>query len=538
MTVPELLEVPPAGRVDRSTQSRESAGPLTAAAAAIALLMIVGAVLRFLVARQSLFADELSTYWIVANHGLGGVISLLNGTYPGIQHAEITPPLFFVASWISAQVGHSPELVRAPSLIAGILTIPAVYLLGVRTVGRAAGLLAASFTALSPFMIYYSSEARSYAVMMLLATLSTLAMLRALDTGKARWWVAYAVCSCAAFYTHYTCAFYLLAQFLWLVWAHREAVRPALIANAGAVLVLAPWAHGLINDLNSPTEKILSALSPFTFSAVRLSLEHWALGFPYVDAGGLRSLPGTPALILLGLAAIVCAIGLGRRALHIRANGRSPRLPEGVVLILLLALAVPIGEAIISAVSTHLFGVRNLAASWLLLALCCAALVIAAGPRLRYGAAVLAVVAFALGAAKMLTVHFARPAFQAAASVIRNSARPGDVILDGTAYLSPGPLSALDVALNTRIPVIRVFAPAEHAHPFGVFDGVTSPEQGVARALAATRGGRLIVVAFPNLVAELTPLLSARYHLVENRLYAEFIPLQLEVWAVGRSTGA
>ena len=143
--------------------------------------MIAGAALRVSVIGQPLFADELSTYWISATHSLGGVVSLMYGT-PHIPHPEITPPLYFLLAWATSQFGHAPALLRLPSLIAGVLTIPAVYLLGLRTVGRRAALLAATLTTLSPFMIYYSTEARSYGVMMLLTTLSTLAMLLAVDT--------------------------------------------------------------------------------------------------------------------------------------------------------------------------------------------------------------------------------------------------------------------------------------------------------------------------------------------------------------------
>src|SRR5436305_1528130 len=149
----ELAESPSRVPQTSAVPSRTSRWAwLRADAVIVALLVTVGAVIRFLAARQSLFADELSTYWIVATHGLGGVMSLLYGS-SAIQHAEITPPLQFVLSWLTSQLGHSPELLRAPSLIAGVATIPAVYLLGLRTVGRRAALLATALTTLSPFMI-------------------------------------------------------------------------------------------------------------------------------------------------------------------------------------------------------------------------------------------------------------------------------------------------------------------------------------------------------------------------------------------------
>ena len=113
--------------------------------------------LRLAVAYQSLFADELSTRWVVAGHSLGDVISIVH------TDAEITPPLSFVASWLATRVALTPELLRAPSLVAGAVTIPLVYAVGVRTVGRRAAIVAAALTALSPFMVYYSAEARGYA---------------------------------------------------------------------------------------------------------------------------------------------------------------------------------------------------------------------------------------------------------------------------------------------------------------------------------------------------------------------------------------
>ena len=78
--------------------------------------------------------------------------------------------------------------------------------------------------------------------------------------------------SCAAVYTHYTAVFVLGAQLLWLLWAHPEARRPALLANLGAALAFLPWISGLIADLNSPTTKILGALQPFDPPQPRRSL--------------------------------------------------------------------------------------------------------------------------------------------------------------------------------------------------------------------------------------------------------------------------
>ena len=88
-----------------------------------------------------------------------------------------------------------------PSLLAGVATVPLVYVLGARTVGRAAGLAGAALLALSPFAIFYASEARAYALMTLIVVLSTLALLRALETNERRWWAAFALLQAAAMYS-------------------------------------------------------------------------------------------------------------------------------------------------------------------------------------------------------------------------------------------------------------------------------------------------------------------------------------------------
>ena len=150
--------------------------PLTVAC--VAVLTAVGLALRLAIAGQSLFADELSTYWIVSTNGLGGVVSTVH------TDAEITPPLSFVLAWLTTRLELTPELLRAPSLIAGSAAIPLIYLVGLRTVGRGAALVATALCALSPFMIFYSTEARGYALAITLVLGSTLALLVALDDGR------------------------------------------------------------------------------------------------------------------------------------------------------------------------------------------------------------------------------------------------------------------------------------------------------------------------------------------------------------------
>jgi mannosyltransferase len=457
--------------------------------AAVAGLTLLGFAIRLANFDQSLLGDELSTYWILHGHSLGDVLSSVR------SNDEISPPLYFILGWLSLKLGSGPEWVRLPSLLTGTAAIPLIYLLGVRTVSRAAGLVGAAVMALSPFMIYYSTEARSYALMIALLIASTLALLTAVESRRTRWWVVYAVCSCAALYTHYTSVFPLAAQFVWVLWAHREAIRALLLANLGVLAGFAPWIPGFIADSNSPTQEILSSLEPFTFKAVRLALENWAIGYPYVRIGAV---PGDLATVLLATGLLIAAAVGGMRVWRwLRGSRVGPgaavrRIPPGIALVAMLALATPVGEALYSAFSTNLLGARNLIASWPGLAIAIGAIVTAAGPLLSVACSALVLSGFAIGAVKTLDADFARIDYRDAAGVIETRWAPGDVVADVSAP-TPVPLTGLDVYLPQTHPEFRLGLPVSD-HPFTIFDPVPPPGRLIAESLESAKGRSIFLV--------------------------------------------
>ena len=457
---------------------------------AVSALTLVGFLIRLAGFDQSLLGDELSTYWIIHGHSLGDVLSSVH------SNDEITPPLYFILGWLSLKIGSDPEWVRLPSLLAGTATIPLIYVLGARTVGRAAGLVACAVFAFSPFMIYYSVEARSYALMIALLVGSTISLLIALETARTRWWALYAACSCGALLSHYTSVFPLAAQFLWVLWAHREATRELLLANLGALVGFAPWIPGFIADNNSPTTAILSALQPFTFGAVRFALENWAVGYPYVN---LDTAPGHVAgvLILTGLV-IAAAAGLLRawrrlRRTRLRLGTALRRIPAPIVLVVLLALATPVGEAIYGIFGTNLLGARNLNASWPGLALAIGGIVTAAGAPLSLLCGVLVLSGFGIAGLKTLDSDLARNDYAGAARVIEDRWKPGDVVVDAAA-LTPVPLTGLDVYLPQTHPEFHPGLPVSD-HPFMIGDPVPPVGRVIDRAIAAARGHSLFLVS-------------------------------------------
>lgn len=465
--------------------ARASAGRWLAVA--VGALTVLGFAIRVANFDQTLFADELSTYWIVEGRGLGEVLSLVR------SDAEITPPLYFVLGWLSIQPDWGPEWVRLPSLLAGTATIPLVYLLGARTLGRRAGLIGAAVITLSPFMIYYSTEARAYAVMIALLVGSTLALLAAIETSRKRWWAAYAACSCLAMLSHYTAAFPLAAQALWALWAHRDAWRPLLASNALAAIAFAPWIPGFVADNESPTTEILSALSPLDPTSIRVAFENWAVGFPTLKIGAM---PGRVAVALIAGGLLVAVVaGLARALPFARQIGPSAALraiPPAVALIVALTLAAPLGELVLSAIGPNVFGARNLNAAWPGLALAIGGVLAAAGPTIGLGCTVAVLAGYSVGAAKTVGGDTARMDFQRAADLIEARWGPDDVVVDAT-RLTPVPLTGLDVYLPPTNAEYRLGLPVSD-EPFEIGDYVPPADEQIEMAKSDAAGASIFLV--------------------------------------------
>ena len=149
-------------------------------------LTLLGAVLRFpTLDRQSFWLDELVTASLL-DRSLGDVLG-------EIPRTEATPYLYYVVAWLWSSVFGLGEVgLRSLSALAGTATIPVAYGAGVVLVSRRAGIVAAALVATSPFLVWYSQEARSYALFALLGATSVLTFGLALR-GDRRWLAGWCV---------------------------------------------------------------------------------------------------------------------------------------------------------------------------------------------------------------------------------------------------------------------------------------------------------------------------------------------------------
>ena len=101
-------------------------------------------------------------------------------TLRSVVHTENTPPLWYVLAWADSRVlGTGEVALRLPSALAGIATVPVAWAIGRELAGRRAAVVCAALVAVNPLFVWYSQEARAYALFVLMAALAMLCFLRA-----------------------------------------------------------------------------------------------------------------------------------------------------------------------------------------------------------------------------------------------------------------------------------------------------------------------------------------------------------------------
>ena len=140
--------------------------------------------------------------------------------------------------WVK-MFGETEVAVRSLSAIFAALAVSAIYLLGVRLFGRAAGLVAGLLLALDAFIIEYAQTGRAYTLLVLLVTLSSYFLVVELEQPSGRSRIGYVLTSSLAVYAHYFAAYVLLVHFGTVVaMKRRGAFKREWLGVAMAILLL------------------------------------------------------------------------------------------------------------------------------------------------------------------------------------------------------------------------------------------------------------------------------------------------------------
>lgn len=208
----------------------------------VAGLTVLGAVLRFAtLGVQAYHHDEIVTASRVLRVGFGHAMD-------AVGFSESAPPLYYALAWLWTQVAGTGEWgLRSLSAVAGVATIPVAYFVGRELRGARAGVVAAALVAVNPMLLWYSQEARAYALLGLFCALSLLYCVRALQADpqeeSKRDFVLWGVFSALALATHYFAVFPLIAEVALLVRRRGRAALPGLWIIGAAAALLAPLAY-------------------------------------------------------------------------------------------------------------------------------------------------------------------------------------------------------------------------------------------------------------------------------------------------------
>ncbi|HWD65547.1 MAG TPA: glycosyltransferase family 39 protein [Solirubrobacteraceae bacterium] len=322
-------------------------------------LTILAAVIRFFyIGHQGFWFDEGNTALLV-RRSAGGMLGL-------IPQTESTPPLYYMVAWVWVRIfGDTEAGLRSLSALAGVLTVPVAYGAASRLLsgwrwgsagrspgdaadglGRRAGLIAASLTACSPFLIWYSQEGRSYEMLVLLSGLGLLAFAQARANPTPRALAGWVIACALSLLTHYYAAMLVVPEAVWLLWEHRRLrrvqVAVGLALACGAALI------PLALSQNSTGRDSWIGHSPFGLRLAQV-IPQFLIG------------TGAPARTLLKFIAL--ALALVSVGLLLRPGARDGR--RGAVLAGGLALSGFVITLGLVAVGSDFLITRNIIVLWL-----------------------------------------------------------------------------------------------------------------------------------------------------------------------------
>jgi uncharacterized membrane protein len=386
----------------------------------VLLVVAMGAFLRlYLIGAQPLWVDE-ATSLRFARQALGELWSWSTIVDPG------NPPLYYslLHGWLV--FGDSEASLRLLSALFGVLTIPLVYALGRTIRDHRLGIVSALLFAISPFQVWYSQEARGYALLTFGATSAMLGVAhllrhpeRSASVRGAGWaWLAYVVGTTVALLSHNTAVFLPIgANVLMLGWwwthgrGQRGSLRNWLLAQLAVLLLWGSWLPAFLQQI-AHGEAYAWIPRPTAGSALS--------GAYAIYAGVTRATPYPVEAVLI--------LALGGLGLWSWKHDR-----RWIAFVLIFGLIAPLGELIVS-VWRPIFLTQTLI--WAAVPLC---LTVAAGllsVRSRvFGAALLILVAFAgLGLRSYYLLHDKEAWDQVAAYVDQRQQR-GDAIVFSVGFL-------------------------------------------------------------------------------------------------------
>jgi len=175
------------------------------------LLLASGTAIRLLYLTHKAFWFDESFSVEVARISWGNFLHLL-------WWREANMSLYYVLLRIWLQFGYSEFYIRSLSVVISAATVPAIYWLARLLYDRRVALIAAALFTFNAYSVRYSQEARSYALFLLLATMSSGFFIALVREPVRRNRIGYVLISILAVYAHFYALLLVAAHWLSLGW--------------------------------------------------------------------------------------------------------------------------------------------------------------------------------------------------------------------------------------------------------------------------------------------------------------------------------
>lgn len=240
----------------------------------IFLITILGAILRiYKISERSIWLDEAITAQ-VSQSGIVGII--LNRAQTGIH-----PPFYFILMYFWTKIwGDSEIALRSLSLIFGVLSIPLLYKFVNKIYDRTTAIISSLLFSLSPFLIYFSQEARMYPLFTFLALLSLNYVYNLVNREFSRKnLVKVLIVNSILLYTHFFSSLLILAENVFVFITQRKSfknIKKWIIIQFIILLIFSPWIYVI---LTRNTPEVYQGAQKLSIYSVLLSFYQIFFGF-------------------------------------------------------------------------------------------------------------------------------------------------------------------------------------------------------------------------------------------------------------------
>jgi hypothetical protein len=301
----------------------------------LGLLTAGGLALRLVYVAQPLRHDETMMWLQFSRRPLAEALS----------HYELATNhlLYTLLLYVPTRtLGDAPWVLRLPALVAGVLLIPATYLVTARLYGRTAAPLAAALVAGSSLMVEYSANARGYGLMTLGFLVAVACASRLVVAPRLGGWLAWAVPVALGFYAVPLMALPVAALLAWIVLeaAGARETRPARETMRGVGVGVAA-AAALTAILYAPVVGTLGGVGLANAVAHAAGpVRSWAEAMPGVGAQAASIWHSwhrnchAPVALVLGSAALLAVVAhrrVGRQRVSLAVVVVAFLLPLGAL---------------------------------------------------------------------------------------------------------------------------------------------------------------------------------------------------------------